>query len=227
MNKQTKRMGALVFAVAASAATAASAQGMGAPTASNAGYWGDSGSTVVRDPYGLCWHSGSYTGNDALIGCDRTAPPPAPKPVAKPAPKPMAKAAPAPAPAPVVTKPAVLERVTFGSDALFAFDHYNLKPAARARLDALVQEMHGARINAIHVVGYTDSIGTEKYNQKLSERRADSVRNYLIQDGVPADIITAEGRGKHDFVASNKTAAGRAKNRRVEVEVDGSRTVMR
>ena len=226
MNKQTKRVGALVFAVAASAATAASAQGMGAPTASNAGYWGDSGSTVVRDPYGLCWHSGSYAGSDALIGCDRTAPPPvAPKPVAKPAPKPMAKAA--PAPAPVVTKPAVLERVTFGSDALFAFDHYNLKPAARARLDALVQQMHGARINAIHVVGYTDSIGTEKYNQKLSERRADSVRNYLIQDGVPADIITAEGRGKHDFVASNKTAAGRAKNRRVEVEVDGSRTVMR
>ncbi|BAP88034.1 outer membrane protein A [Burkholderiales bacterium GJ-E10] len=223
MNMQTKMgMGALVFAVAASAATVASAQGMNAPTASNAGYWGDSGSTVVRDPYGLCWHSGSYSDSDALIGCDRTAPPPA---APKPAPKPMAKAA--PAPAPVVTKPAVLERVTFGSDALFAFDHYNLKPAARARLDALVQRMHGARINAIHVVGYTDSIGTEKYNQKLSERRANSVRNYLIQDGVPADIITAEGRGKHDFVASNKTAAGRAKNRRVEVEVDGSRTVMR
>ncbi len=224
MDMQTKRMGALVFALAASAATVASAQGMPAPTASNGGYWGDSGSTVVRDPYGLCWHSGSYAGSDALIGCDRTAPPPVIKPVAvKPAP--MAKAA--PAPAPVVTKPAVLERVTFGSDALFAFDHYDLKPAARARLDALVQRMHGARINAIHVVGYTDSIGSEKYNQKLSERRADSVRNYLIQDGVPADIITAEGRGKHDFVASNKTAAGRAKNRRVEVEVDGSRTVMR
>ncbi len=226
MNRQTKRMGALVFAVAASAATVASAQGMNAPMASNAGYWGDSGSTVVRDPYGLCWHSGSYASSDALIGCDRTAPPPVVhKPMMKPAPKPMAKAA--PAPAPVMTKPAVLERVTFGSDALFAFDHYDLKPAARARLDALVQRMHGARINAIHVVGYTDSIGTEKYNQKLSERRADSVRNYLIRDGVPADIITAEGRGKHDFVASNRTAAGRAKNRRVEVEVDGSRTTMR
>ena len=215
MNSQTKRMGALVFVVAASAATVASAQGMNAATANNAGYWGDSGSTVVRDPYGLCWHSGTYADSDALIGCDRTAPPVVTKPMVMPAPKPVAKAAPAPAPAPVATKPAVLERVTFGSDALFAFDHYNLKPAARERLDALVQRMHGARIKAIHVVGYTDSIGTEKYNQKLSRRRADSVRDYLIQDGVPAGLITAEGRGKHDFVASNKTAAGRAKNRRV------------
>lgn len=222
MNLHTKRIGALVVMVAASAATMASAQGMDPPAASNGGYVGGGSGTVVRDPYGLCWHTGSYSSGDALIGCDRTAPV-VRKPVVMPAPKPQA----APAPAPVMATPPVLEKVTFGSDALFAFNRYNLKEPARAAIDALVQRMQGAQIKAIRVVGYTDSVGGEKYNMKLSERRADSVRDYLVQDGVPAAIITTEGRGKHDFVASNKTAAGRAKNRRVEVEVDGTRSEMR
>ena len=79
----------------------------------------------------------------------------------------------------------------------------------------------GANIQKITVVGHTDSKGSDAYNQKLSERRASTVANYLAENGVPSQLIEAYGQGEKNPVATNKTAEGRAQNRRVEVTVDG------
>jgi OOP family OmpA-OmpF porin len=119
-----------------------------------------------------------------------------------------------------------VEKLTFASDQLFGFDKVDLKPSARAKLDALAEKMQGADLTAIHVVGHTDAVGTDAYNDKLSVRRAQAVRDYLVGKGVDPNLIDVQGRGKREPVASNKTEEGRAQNRRVEVEVDGSRTVL-
>jgi OOP family OmpA-OmpF porin len=118
-----------------------------------------------------------------------------------------------------------VQTITFGSDELFDFDKAALKPRAQAKLDDLAAQMQGADIRSIHVVGYTDGVGTDAYNDKLSERRANAVRDYLVSKGVNATLIDTEGRGKRDPVASNKTAEGRAQNRRVDVKVEGTKTI--
>jgi len=120
----------------------------------------------------------------------------------------------------------VQEKVSFGSDQLFDFDKSTLKASAVSALDDLVAKLKGATVlNSVRIIGYTDSVGSNAYNEKLSLRRAESVRNYLTGHGVPADKIKVEGKGKSDPIADNKTEDGRAKNRRVEVEVDGYRIV--
>jgi OOP family OmpA-OmpF porin len=123
-------------------------------------------------------------------------------------------------------KESISHKITFGSDELFDFDKAVLKAPAKAKLDALAAEMQGADITAIHVIGYTDSVGTDAYNEKLSLRRADAVRDYLVSKGVNASVIDAEGKGKRDPVADNKTKEGRSQNRRVDVQVEGSKTVV-
>ncbi len=120
----------------------------------------------------------------------------------------------------------VQEKVSFGSDQLFDFDKATLKATAVTALDDLVAKLKSATVlNSVRILGYTDGVGGNAYNEKLSLRRAETVRNYLTEHGVPADKITVQGKGKSDPIADNKTEAGRAKNRRVEVEVDGYRTV--
>jgi OOP family OmpA-OmpF porin len=118
-----------------------------------------------------------------------------------------------------------VQTIRFGSDELFDFDKAELKPRAREKLDEMVTKMQGAEIKAIHLVGYTDSVGADAYNDKLSLRRANAVRDYMVSKGVDSSVIDTEGRGKRDPVASNATKDGRAENRRVEVKVEGSRTV--
>ncbi|SUO94774.1 OmpA family protein [Suttonella ornithocola] len=126
---------------------------------------------------------------------------------------------------PAVQVERVLESqvITLSADTYFNFDKYNLKPEGKAAIQQLAQQLNarGADVQKIVVVGNTDSIGTEAYNQKLSERRAATVANYLIENGVPAQIIQAYGDGENNPVASNKTAEGRALNRRVVITVDG------
>jgi OOP family OmpA-OmpF porin len=99
-----------------------------------------------------------------------------------------------------------------------------LKPEGRAKLDDLVSKMQGLNLEVIIAVGHTDSIGTDAYNQKLSIRRAESVKAYLQSKGIDANRVYTEGKGEKQPVADNKSSAGRAKNRRVEIEVVGTRT---
>jgi OOP family OmpA-OmpF porin len=117
----------------------------------------------------------------------------------------------------------VAERVTFAADTFFDFDRAVLKPEGRAKLDDLVEKVRGINLEVIIAVGHTDSIGTAEYNQRLSVRRAEAVRAYLVGRGIPSDRIYTEGRGETQPVADNRTREGRAKNRRVEIEVVGTR----
>jgi OOP family OmpA-OmpF porin len=184
------------------------------------GYVQDARGIIVRDPFGLCWRTGYFTPALAQIECD---PDLVPKPVVVP------PAPPPPPPPPVVAPPApAAEKITFAADAFFDFDKSTLKPEGRAKLDDLVSKLGAINLEVIIAVGHTDSIGSVAYNQKLSVRRAESVKAYLVSKGVEANRIYTEGKGKSQPVAPNTVngrdnPAGRAKNRRVEIEVVGTR----
>jgi OOP family OmpA-OmpF porin len=178
------------------------------------------GQPVMNGTNELCWRDSSWTPATAYPGCDGAALPPPPPPP----PPPPAVAPPAPPPPPPPAPPApVREKVTYAADAFFDFDKYALKPEGKAKLDDLVSKMAGMNLEVIIGVGHTDNIGTKEYNLKLSERRANTVKEYLVSKGVEKNRIYTEGKGFADPVASNKTAEGRAKNRRVEIEMVGTR----
>ena len=141
------------------------------------------------------------------------------QPKEAPAPAPAPAAAPAPAPKP---KP-VAEKVTFAADVLFDFDKSDIKPEGRSKLDDLAGKMKTINLEVVIAIGHTDAIGTDAYNQKLSVRRAEAVKKYLSSKGVEGNRIYTEGKGEKQPVASNKTKEGRAKNRRTEIEVIGTR----
>jgi OOP family OmpA-OmpF porin len=155
----------------------------------------------------------------------------APKPAPAPEPKPAPAPAPAPAPQPVQeVKPAeapkpkpVAEKVTFAADVLFDFDKSVVKPEGKAKLDDLANKVRGINLEVVIAIGHADSIGSDAYNQKLSVRRAESVKAYLVSKGIEPNRIYTEGKGEKQPVADNKTREGRAKNRRVEIEVIGTR----
>jgi OOP family OmpA-OmpF porin len=135
-----------------------------------------------------------------------------PKKVAAPAPKP----APPPPPPP---KP-VIETITLGAHALFDTDKSDLRPEGMRELDDVAAKLKSfASVESISVVGHTDSVGTDAYNQGLSERRAASVKNYLVQKGVEGSVISTSGMGESSPVATNKTREGRQQNRRVEISI--------
>ena len=220
---------ALLFAAAA-LATAAGAQTR--VTAADGGNRVDnwvngSGELVWKNGTNeLCWRDANWTPATAAKGCDGAlvpppppAPAPAPAPAARPPPPPPA-AAPAPAPAP---QPPAATKVTYAADAFFDFDKSVLKPEGKAKLDDLVGKVKGINLEVIIAVGHTDSIGTDAYNQRLSVRRAEAVKAYLVSKGIEKNRVYTEGKGEKQPVADNKTAEGRAKNRRVEIEVVGTR----
>jgi OOP family OmpA-OmpF porin len=179
------------------------------------------GQPVMNGTNELCWRDSNWTPATAYPGCDGAALPPPPPPPA-PAPK-AAPPAPPPPPPPAPAAP-VSEKVTYAADAFFDFDKYALKPEGKAKLDDLVGKMAGMNLEVIIAVGHTDSIGTEEYNQKLSVRRSNAVKDYLVSKGVEKNRIYTEGKGEKEPIASNKTAEGRAKNRRVEIEMVGTRS---
>lgn len=179
----------------------------------------------------LCWRDTGWTPATAKEECDgaiKPPPPPAPAPpvappAPAPAPAPAPVAPPAPVVAPVVPPAPVQEKVTFAADAYFDFDKSNLKPEAQAKLADLVDKTKGVNLEVIIAVGHTDIVGKDAYNQKLSISRAEAVKSFLTGKGVEKNRVYTEGKGSKQPVADNKTSEGRAKNRRVEVEVVGTR----
>ena len=209
--------------VASLFATAALATSMSGAFAQTVDNWvNGNGNLPVKNGTGeLCWRDGTWTPATANADCDgaikpaAVAPPPmaqqkAPPPAAKP-------------PAPIVAAAPTSEKVTFAADAFFDFDKSVLKPEGKAKLDDLVSKMSGINLEVIIAVGHTDSVGTDAYNQKLSVRRAEAVKAYLVSKNIEKNRVYTEGKGEKQPVADNKTAEGRAKNRRVEIEVVGTR----
>jgi len=158
-------------------------------------------------------------------GCaTQEAPAPAPAPAPSPAPAP-APASPAPAkPAPEAAKPKpVAEKITFAADVLFDFDKSIIKPDGKSKLDDLANKMKGINLEVVIAIGHADSIGSDAYNQALSVRRSEAVKAYFVSKGIEGNRVYTEGKGEKQPVADNKTAEGRAKNRRSEIEVIGTR----
>ena len=183
------------FVATAALATAAMAQ--------NIDNWRNASGDVWKNASGDCWRDANWTPATAAPGCGA--------PVA--APKAAAAAAPV----------AAASKVTYAADAFFDFDKAVVKPAGKAKLDDLVGKVKGINLEVIIAVGHTDSVGSDAYNQKLSVRRAEAVKAYLVSKGIEKNRVYTEGKGEKQPVASNKTKEGRAKNRRVEIEVVGTR----
>jgi OmpA-OmpF porin, OOP family len=227
--KNLNKVAVLFASVALAAPVAALAQ---AKTVDN---WRAADGTVWKNGSNeLCWRDANWTPATADAACDGAIkPPPPPGPRAPPPPPPPPPPAPAPAPVeapkpavvPVPAPPAapVQEKVTFAADAYFDFDKAVLKPEAQAKLADLVEKTKGVSLEVIIAVGHTDSVGTGAYNQKLSIARAEAVKSFLTGKGVERNRVYTEGKGFTQPVADNKTAEGRSKNRRVEVEVVGTR----
>ena len=185
---------------------------------SNQDNWKSTDGTVWKNGTNeLCWRDANWTPATAAADCDGALKPVAAAvaPAATPAP-----AAPAPAPAPA---PAVASKVTFSADAFFDFDKSVLKPEGKAKLDDLASKVKGINLEVVIAVGHTDSVGTDAYNQRLSVRRAEAVKAYLVSKGIERNRVYTEGKGEKQPVADNRTKEGRAKNRRVEIEVVGTR----
>jgi OOP family OmpA-OmpF porin len=172
----------------------------------------------------LCWRDSNWTPATAYPGCDGAAiPPPPPPPPAPAAAPPAAPPPPPPAPPPAPAPKPAAQKVTYAADTFFDFDKYVIKPEGKAKLDDLVDKTKGIALEVIIAVGHTDSIGTAEYNQGLSERRANAVKEYLVSKGIEKNRVYTEGKGEKQPIASNSTAEGRAKNRRTEIEVVGTR----
>jgi OmpA-OmpF porin, OOP family len=192
----------------------------------NANLWrsGSYGGTPgVNDT--LCWRTGYWTPAMAIIECD---PDLVPKPAAAPPPPPPPPPAPPPPPPPPAPS---VQKITLASKALFDFDKDVLKPEGKAAIDReVISKLKDvSKLELVLVTGHTDRIGTQAYNQKLSERRANAVRDYLVSKGVAKDKIETLGMGKTQpipgLVCNQKNfkelVACLAPDRRVEVEVKG------
>ncbi|QID17383.1 OmpA family protein [Nitrogeniibacter mangrovi] len=195
----------------------------------------DGRNVVTRSGYDLCWRTGSWTPAAAAnvmagefpvgCGCDGDL---MPKDActAKMAAAPEAKPMPAPAPKPSA------EKVKLAADALFDFDKAVLKPEGKTKLDRLAAQAEALKLEVILAVGHTDRLGSAAYNQKLSEKRAAAVKEYLVGKGIEANRIYTEGKGETQPVTTDncKNSLGRKKlieclqpDRRVEIEVIGSK----
>ncbi len=229
--KKLNKVAVLFASVALAAPIAAFAQ------AKSIDNWRASDGTVWKNGTNeLCWRDAGWTPATAAENCDgaiKPPPPPAPAPppvVAPPppppavVPPPVPVAKPASAPAPPPPPAPVSEKVTFAADAFFDTGKAVLKPEAQAKLADLVDKTKGVNLEVIIAVGHTDTVGSAALNQKLSIARAEAVKKYLTGKGVETNRVYTEGKGFSQPVADNKTSEGRAKNRRVEVEVVGTRT---
>jgi OmpA-OmpF porin, OOP family len=179
----------------------------------------DGSGAAVKDGSGAC----VVTSGQVLPECAGPKPPapPAPAEPAKPAP-PAAPAAPAKPAEPAKPAPqSVRQSVVIQADALFDFDKSVLRPDGKKSIDEALAKIQGTDLEMVIATGHTDSVGSDQYNQRLSERRAQAVKDYLVSKGIPASKVTTIGKGESQPVATNKTKEGRQKNRRVDIEFKG------
>lgn len=194
----------LNLAVIASLGLSAQAFAHEAPGSANEAVVGDSTGHCVTDGSGVNVRTSAYTDEKGAEAC-------APAAVA-------AAEEPAPVPTPVS------ETMTLSAAALFEFDSAKFV-RDQPQLNEFADRVKGlTTVESVNVVGHTDSVGTDAYNQGLSERRADAVKTYLVEHGVDGNIISTSGMGESQPVADNSTADGREQNRRVEVTFKGTET---
>jgi OOP family OmpA-OmpF porin len=180
----------------------------------------DGSGNAVRDGSGHC----VVTSGVILPECADVKAAPAPTPAAPASPSAPATPAPAPAPEPSRAAPSsVRQSIVIQADALFDFDKSVVRPDGKKAIDEALAKLGGIDLEMVIATGHTDSIGTEAYNQKLSERRAAAVKAYLVSKGIPSSKVTTIGKGETQPVATNKTKEGRQKNRRVDIEFKGVR----
>ncbi|MDP3512969.1 MAG: OmpA family protein [Sulfuritalea sp.] len=204
---------------------AALAQTPGIDRSGTVGYVIDQRDNVVKSGTGLCWRTGFWTPAMAIAECD-------PDLVKKPAPA-AAPAAPAAKPAaPVAAPKPAAQKVTLAADALFDFDKAVLRPEGKSKLDKLSGDIKGIKLEVIIAVGHADRFGSDAYNQKLSEKRAEAVKAYLVSKGVEPNRVYTEGKGEKQPITkadqckgpkSKKTIDCLQPDRRVEIEVIGTK----
>jgi OOP family OmpA-OmpF porin len=172
-----------------------------------AGNLGSAGGHIVLDSSGKCVKNSSWSKDVATKECNPEL-----------FPEPVAQAAPPPPPPP--PQPSY-EKVTISATALFDFDSDVLKDDGKTAIQELADgiKAKGGSVVDVDVIGHTDSTGPEEYNEQLSLRRATSVKNYMVEQGVDAGIIDVSGKGETMPIADNGTREGRAQNRRVEINV--------
>jgi OOP family OmpA-OmpF porin len=167
------------------------------------GYLTDSNGQIVRSGTGLCWHTGYWTPANAVEGCD-----------------------------PVAKKGPVGNKITLSADVLFDFNKATLKPEGKKALDSVVTHlMEFSTVEVLAVTGYTDRIGSDKYNQTLSQKRADAVKAYFVSQKIDGNSIVNQGRGKANPVTgnnckgavTNKLIACLAPDRRAVIEILGTK----
>jgi OOP family OmpA-OmpF porin len=202
--------------------SAALAQTPGIDTKGVVGYLIDQRGNVAKSGYGLCWRTGYWTPAMAIEECDPD--------LVKKAEAAAQPAAATPAAA-ALPKPAA-EKVTLAADALFDFNKAVLRPEGKAKLDDVATKIKDIKLEVIIAVGHADRIGTDVYNQKLSERRAAAVKDYLVGKGVEANRVYTEGKGEKQPVTkpdqckgpkSKKVIDCLQPDRRVEIEVIGTK----
>jgi len=206
---------------------------VGNPPPPSDAYVGSGAGVVATNPFGLCWRGGmEWSPDKAAAPCDAVtraqvvAPPPV---AAAPAPAPIAAAAPA-------APPVVIEKITLNTDVLFGFNKAELTPAGEQKLDELAKSAQGANVDKVVLTGHADRIGSDDYNQKLSEERAQAVADYLASKGVDRSHLQVEAKGESEPVTGNqcdrmgpesnknqKLIACLQPDRRVEAELLGSR----
>ena len=198
------------------------------------GYVVDGRGAVAKNPFGLCWRTAFWTPAQAIAECD---PDLVKKPAPAPAPAPAPMAAPAPAPEPEAKPvPAKMlpQKINFAADALFDFDKAVLKDDGKAMLDDLARTLDGAKYEVILAIGHTDRIGSAAYNKKLSLRRAEAAKKYLVSKGIAPNKIYVDGKGEADPMTKPGDCKGKTgksliaclqPDRRVDVEVVGEKEV--
>ena len=215
----------ILISLSLSIASADDAVDLSSDNSNSGAYLTDSAGNTVRGGAGECWRAGIWTPALAnQVGCDGV----------------MAKAlpvtSPAEAPEELATSPTetdavpeqaivstgtqeASEKISFDTETLFDFDKTTLKNEGKQRLDLLAARLMDGVVQVVVALGHTDSMGTQAYNQQLSEKRARAVADYLSNKGIPNEKIFTEGRGGSQPIASNSSEAGRAMNRRVDIEV--------